>query len=434
MHVLLLLAICSLPFVDLEVFRVAGKSMVLPYVTTFLLLIPLLPRLRAAVRDLQEDRALPWLLAWFLAACTSAAWILFWYQRPEMFDRNLTQLVNLLMMIGQYSLFVCALRATPPHRFDSIARAIVWTAIAAGLYSLYQVAAVYGGLPVPDVFRTSNLYFKLNTLGPTGAGGWAGLPRAFGLAPEPSFWGAYLVFGAAFVLARIDTRAAPGPLAAFLLLSAAVLVTFSRSAWITLVILVALWGLSRLTTRVPVGIGGVLLAVLALTTLPMVAGEEVLQGMTDLSAVGRLASQETAWRMFFDHPVLGIGFGSAEFLVQRYNRAFASLSTFNLEHVYNFFLLTLVSTGIVGFTLFMGFLLTLAHRLTLAFKMQAARPAVARFRLSAALAYASCLGLWLNTPAYNFTFIWFALALVSVLPTMIQEARRVDSAGSGTCG
>lgn len=418
---------------DLEVFRVAGKSMVLPYVTTSLLLIPLLPRLRTAVRDLHQDRALPWLLGWFLAACASTAWILFSYQRAEMFDRNLTQLLNLLMMIGQYSLFVCALRATPPPRFGSIARALVWTAAAAGLYSLYQVAAVYAGLPAPDLFRTSNLYFKLNTLGPTGAGGWAGLPRAFGLAPEPSFWGAYLVFGAAFILGGIDTRPRPAPVAAFLLLTAAVLVTFSRSAWITLAILVALWGLSRLTTRLSLGIGAVILAVLALTTLPMIAGEEVLQGMTDLSAVGRLASQETAWRIFFDHPILGIGFGSAEFIVQRYNRAFASVSTFSLEHVYNFFLLNLVSTGIVGFTLFVGFLLTLAHRLTLAFNMQTADAGVSRLRLSAAFAYASCLGLWLNTPAYNFTFIWFGLALVSVLPTMIQEAQRTRSVPGGPC-
>jgi hypothetical protein len=425
-HVFLGAAVVSLPFVDLEVFRIAGKSMVLPYVATFLLILPLLPRLDTALSHLRQDLALRWLLGWFVAACLSTVWVFFWYQRPEIFDRNATQLLNVFLMIGQYALFVCAMRAMPVERWQSVGRVLVWTAAVAALYSVYQVAAVYLGLPAPDVLRTSNLYHKLNTLSPTGAGGWAGLPRAFGVAPEPSFWGAYLVFAAAFVLARLKTRAALMDVAVFLLVGLAVLVTFSRGAWLTLASLIAVWGLSRMTSRIPVAILGLLLLVLGASAFPLLTGEERFSGFTDLSAVGRLASQQTAWRIFLDHPALGIGLGSAEFFVQRYNVVFASVSTFSLEHIYNLYLLVLVSTGLLGFTLFLGFLLTLVGRLTVAFRMETRREGPRQMRLAAALAYAACLGFWLNTPGYNFTFVWFALALVSVLPAILQDAAAIE--------
>jgi O-antigen ligase len=421
-HIFLVVAVVSLPFTDLEVFRIAGKSIVLPYLTAFLLLIPLLPRLRSAFVHLQQDVALPWLLAWFLAACLSTASIFFWYQRAEIFDRNATQLLNLLMMIVQYALFLCAIRATRPERVPWIATTLVWAAAAAGAYSLYQVAAVYLGLPAPDVLRTSNLYHRLNTLSPTGAGGWAGMPRAFGVAPEPSFWGAYLVFTAAFVLGRLRTKAGLGDLGALLLVSAAILVTFSRGAWLTFMAVVALWGLSRMTPRLAPAVLGLILVFLGASMWPLMAGDQSFSGLADLSAVGRLASQQTAWRIFFDHPVFGIGLGSAEFFVQRYNIVFPSVSTFGLEHIYNFYLLVLVSTGLLGFALFLGFLLTLVRRLDIAFRTEAGGGELRQLRVAVALAYASCLGLWLNTPAYNFTFVWFTLALVSALPAMLQEA------------
>jgi O-antigen ligase len=210
----------------------------------------------------------------------------------------------------------------------------------------------------------------------------------------------------------------------------ALFVTFSRGAWITFAVMVALWGISMTRVRLVPAIAAVLFIVLAISTLPLIAGEQILSRVKDLSALGRTASQQTAWQIFFDHPALGIGFGSTEFFVQRYNDTFASVSTFNLAPVYNFYLLVLVSTGIIGFALFLCFLLTMVRRLTIAFGIPGQHDTARHLRLGVALGYVSCIGSWLNTPGYNFTFIWFALALVSVLPTIVATedvSHEVDS-------
>jgi O-antigen ligase len=421
LHCLVLVAV-ALPFMDLELFRVGGRSIVLPYAAACLLLVPMLPRLNEVARHVRHDRTLTWLVAWFLAACLSTTWNFFWYQRAEIFDRNLTQLANLLMMVGQYVLFVGAFRLLPAHGMQRVVRAMVWTGLAGAIYSLYQFASVYLELPTPDLFRTSTLYSKLNTLGPTGAGGWAGVPRAFGLAPEPSFWGGYLAVAMALVLARLRLapRASSGVLVA--ILAAALVVTFSRGAWLTVGAMLAVWVASLFTKRLASATAAVLVAMLALTLWPLVAGEAVSDRLTDLSAAGRLASQQTGWRIALDHPVLGIGLGSAEFLVQRYNVRLPSINSFPLEHLYNFYLLVLVSTGLLGFCLFLGFLLALVTRIGAAFAPAAVPGWLGELRLGAALLYVACLGFWLNTPGYNFTFVWFALSIVSVTPAVIDGA------------
>jgi O-antigen ligase len=422
MFAALIVVAFTLPFMDLEIVRLGGRSIVLPYAAACLLLVPMLPRLNEAARHVRHDRTLPWLVALFLAACLSTTWNFFWYQRAEIFDRNLTQLANLLMMVGQYVLFVGAFRLVPAHGMQRVVRAMLWTGLAGAIYSLYQFASVYLDLPTPDLFRTSTLYLKLNTLGPTGAGGWAGVPRAFGAAPEPSFWGGYLALTMALALARLRVapRASSGIVVAVVAL--ALVVTFSRGAWLTTGAMLAVCAASLFTKRMALAATAVLVAMLALTVWPLVAGGAVFDRLTDLSAVGRLASQQTGWRIVLDHPVLGIGLGSAEFLVQRYNVLLPSINAFPLEHLYNFYLLVLVSTGLLGFCLFVGFLLALVTRIGAAFAPAAVPGWLGELRLGAALLYVACLGFWLNTPGYNFTFVWFALSIVSVTPAVIDAA------------
>src|SRR5262245_47491203 len=116
MYLCLLLAVVSFPFMDLEVFQVGNKSIVLPYIATFLLAVPLLPRLPEALRRCGEDSGLPLLVSWFFVACLSSIWNHFRYPWEDIFWKNVTQLVNLLLMLVQYVLFVVALRSLPLWR------------------------------------------------------------------------------------------------------------------------------------------------------------------------------------------------------------------------------------------------------------------------------------------------------------------------------
>src|SRR5205823_3121362 len=86
---------------------------------------------------------------------------------------------------------------------------------------------------------------------PTGYGSWISFPRAFGTAPEPSMWGAYLVIVLGFVLGRLSQKIRAGDLVCMMLVGAGILVTFSRSAWLSVGVLLVFWSLFMTSSRVP---------------------------------------------------------------------------------------------------------------------------------------------------------------------------------------
>jgi hypothetical protein len=90
--------------------------------------------------------------------------------------------------------------------------------------------------------------------------------------------------------------------------------------------------------------------------------------------------------------------------------------------VFNFFLLVFVSTGIIGGLIFFAFLFAVLRRVHQAFRVQTSLLALLRLRAGAALATVAVLAFWLNTPAYNFSYLWFCLAPAAVLPTHAASA------------
>jgi O-antigen ligase len=330
------------------------------------------------------------------------------------------QLANVLLMIVQYALFVVAFRSISREQLTRLAGVVGVTAVLAAAYTLYQIAAANIGLPTFDWFRTSNLYLRINTLVPGGAGGWAGYPRAFGVAPEPSFWGGYLAFTIGFVLWRDPWRVRPRDLLASGLLLAAIAVTFSRSAWFTATVVTALAALTWLPRGLPrVLVPAIAAGLIVLMVWPLVIGDEVLAAFSDASAIGRVASQRTGWQMVLESPVLGTGLGSAEFFSERHAVYLPGQGDFQLHFLYNCYLLVLVSTGILGFGLFGAYLLKLADSIGAALRVPVRSPDVRRLQVGAAVAYTASLGFWSSTPAYNVTFVWFAFALASTLPRTV---------------
>jgi hypothetical protein len=68
------------------------------------------------------------------------------------------------------------------------------------------------------------------------------------------------------------------------------------------------------------------------------------------------------------------------------------------------------STGLLGGVFFLGFLRDLLGAVGAALQRED-DVEWRRVRTQAALAVVAVLGFWLNTPAYNVSFTWFALAL-----------------------
>jgi O-Antigen ligase len=391
----LLAVIAALPFMDFEVVRVAGKSIVLPYAVTFALAIPLLRVPARAIRAARTDRALPLLVCWLLVDSLAGGVAFLWYPGTELLQKNVTQALNVGLMVVQYALLVAALRLIGPDETDGIVRAIVLSGILAALYSLAQVGGVVVGLPLPDLFRTSNLYMKLNTLTPSGGGGWIGVPRAMGAAPEPSFWGGYLLFSSAFALGRFELGRGYRAGLRLVLLLLAVLITFARGAWFTaslvgVACLAMRHGSARRKRPSAWPVYAVLVLAVSVTFSVPLLGENSGFARIDRSAIERLSSQKTGYRILADHPVLGVGLGSIESLAEQYAFYFPGYSDMSFSVLHNWYL-TVQQIG-------------LAVR-------SASNPAARSLALSSALACVSVFGFWVNNPAYNMTFLWVALAM-----------------------
>jgi O-Antigen ligase len=432
----------SLPFVDFELFRVAGKSIVLPYVAAFLLVVPLGARPGRFVHAL-KDPVLPFLLAWVLIACASTALgyeryhreAFLRYTRGDLVSRDLTQLTNLWMMVAQYVLFTCAMRTISPEQLRRVVFVFMAVGVAGAAYTLYQIGSVLYGWPYDELFRNSNLYLRAETLEPGGFGGWIRFPRGLGTAPEPSLWGTYLNVVLGFLLgSALAARRRSRFLVPVLLVLAALFLTFSRGAWLTAAMVVGLWLMMVAFDRIPWWAPAALLvSAVAITLWPNMLVRGSTDVFQDLSALERMSAHLTGLRIVWDNPLFGIGFGSIPFLIEHYAVLLPGYDQIRFITVFSFFLLVLVSTGLVGGAIFSSFLARLLVSIQTAFRLPVADAGVRGLRAGAALACLAVLASWLNQAAYNFSYIWFCFALVSSLPSRIGAATASEERPSRLC-
>lgn len=210
--------------------------------------------------------------------------------------------------------------------------------------------------------------------------------RAYGTFAQPNPFGGYLAFvlPLAFVLGldRAAMRARP-LLGLLALLTAAVagsaiLVSFSRSAWIAAA--AGLLGVTALCSRRAALALGLGLAVL--TTVAFLGSLNLLPafftarlgvalayfGVVDLATVPvtdanfavieRLAHWLAGYRMFADHPFLGVGAGNYPLAYPAY-----ALPRWQdpLGHAHNVYLNFLAETGLAGLAAFLVFVLTASY-------------------------------------------------------------------------
>jgi O-antigen ligase len=178
---------------------------------------------------------------------------------------------------------------------------------------------------------------------------------------EPNIAGILLVIGllGQFSLVAMGERVAGWKL---ILLLAALMATVSRSAVIGLVfggaVIVVARGLSKRMLRVSMTVG-----VLLLLALPKIMALAKAYGKFDLSATSSAAARVVAWvkavELFFAHPILGIGFNTFGFMLNRTGGEALGAGRASSE---GGLLFVAVLTGVVGLSVFLYMLALLFRR------------------------------------------------------------------------
>ena len=152
---------------------------------------------------------------------------------------------------------------------------------------------------------------------------------------------------------------------------------------------------------------------------PLLRGTGIGEGAGDFSS-GRIDFWRTAIRIFFDHPIMGVGldaFGAA------YSTYDASSGLLRVEQAHNDYLQILADAGIIGFSCIIAFIYLLLKK-----GISVIRDSAPGFRRGAAIgSLAGCIGIMvhsffdfpLRTPANAFVF----LTLVAIAVVRIQEDR-----------
>jgi len=202
-------------------------------------------------------------------------------------------------------------------------------------HGMYRVLRIYGGFPHPNIF-----------------GGWLaiGVLTAFGFAAKAS-----TKMQAAF--AAVSSA----------VLSVALLLTYSRSAWLAVACGAIVWSIHLVRTKrvnqfVLVSVAASLLA----TTIVGVSQRDhvfaranTASRLETMSIDARRQSLREGWRVFLSHPLVGTG-PNAELLLM----GDGTPSKQPLEPPHMVFLLALVNVGILGCALIMLLIVRLVSRST----------------------------------------------------------------------
>lgn len=264
----------------------------------------------------------------------------------------------------------------------------------------------------------------------------SGFPRLRLLASEPSMAGDYilsvlpLVAFCALGRGRLRWRVMLAAGVALLLL------TFSVGSWVALGIAVpaALCMLLRyraqasrllLVVFIAAALSGPITMLSSNASGPLTVPLEVLGRLsrtdTDISVSGRMLENQTAWKLFLDYPVLGVGVGNWVFhyptrmmdvpTTYVYLKKQVSESGFNrASGINNLFLRMLCETGIVGLGLFCAFIFTI---LRTAYDVARAHPSLASVGVALMTAALAVVIHFNSLSAFDKRYWWFVFGIVT---------------------
>ncbi len=175
--------------------------------------------------------------------------------------------------------------------------------------------------------------------------------RAYGMLSHPNIFGAYAVVGVlgAIMLVKDSVRKYFWFVAA-LICSTGVMLSFSRSAWISLAILLGVLCFKHRDTKV-VRQGSVAMVILAGIFVAVfyatITARLVVSGPLEARSISeRTVNAHEAWQLFKRHPLLGVGGGNYTHAV--HGELDSKRESWGYQPVHNILLLMLVELGIVG--------------------------------------------------------------------------------------
>ena len=279
-----------------------------------------------------------------------------WARDPDLADRHVERVVKNLLIYG----VVAILAASEPALRRGMASAVL---VATGLsaVSIAQIA-------------TGNTFRELGGLATIAYGniyGDSSDARAAGPVGDANFYGQVLVMVVplAVYLARSSEqrRWKTFWLAVAIIITAGVLVTYSRGAMLALALMTAVVLVALRAPLVRVAMGTIV-AVVLLLIMPGNIGKRVMtfgslvpgeqySVAPDSSFEKRKLLTTTAIRMFDDHPWLGVGAGNYPTFYPRYsNEAGSEAELFyrpgSLEHAHSLYLEIGAETGLLGLGVF----------------------------------------------------------------------------------
>ena len=407
---LLILFVFSLPFTAFSVFKIGGRDIIFSWFLVFLLALLNIPKLK------RPGKVIVILYIWFFILFLSVANLGFLEGFIPV--KGFTQLLMVIIMMIHLVVLYVLFRDKTFIEIKKLIGVLIFSTFLLVLYTFYQYSAYYlTFLPQIDVFRNATIYTIYKG---TGIEGWSGTYRAYGVAPEPTFWASYLLIPLAFLVPYLfsSLRKFWIKKILFFLFFISLILTSGRAGWIGFIVILLI---SPLILKIP-SIMKISYFLITLILITVVFGGVIgnyfkTPLFTDISFEDRLHAEITALEIFSTNPILGIGFGNFEDFTQRY------LGTpFLVTH--NFYLRILAETGIFGFLiflLFLGFLFQTLIKSHAAIR-QIKNSETEKFIQGLFLAFFSILVVWLFSEGYNFSYIWFIFALMVALPQILLKA------------
>jgi putative inorganic carbon (hco3(-)) transporter len=430
------------------------------------LCIPLLYQFLVRKEKLIFDRGFYLMLGYFAVFLTSS----FFARDKAIISSQITDF--LLEGMAIYFLVVNVVR-----EYATLRRAI-WALLLAGSFmgglSVFQhvthtETSNYGGLAMlgaeldfnPIGRRAAVSWADAENLHPQGATSSAsGVQfRSAGPIGEPNRYAQVLVVLLPLAVLRFRRERSRAlrwlALASAALISGGMMLTFSRGAMLTAVIIFALLAYFRFIRPLHVVVAALGLSLLVLAVDPHAAlrfasleGVKTLlthstsgykestageTGVPDSSVAKRYVLNVAAWHVFLDHPVLGVGPGHfAEYYSMPYGNRVGLIEVWKKYRGHNLYFETLAEIGILGLASFLAIILAIMHGLWRAWRRL--QPMGSEYA-DAAMAFFLCLVTYLISAIFAHLsyqrYFWLLMALCSATIHILGRVEHETSSELG---
>lgn len=426
------IAVASTPFVSLEVFRLVGKSVTLPYLCWLPAVVWGWGLIAAGRRPLRFSMVDKTLWAWLSFSLVGA--LIRWHGFP--FDsfglKTFTQAGYMIFCWTGMKGFEVFIAEDRDDRLRFVSSCFALTALAVTLHGAIQIAAWHGFGTVLDFGRNANVFANQRGLLSIWAGG---LFRACSFFPEPVFMAAFLSCALCFKIKAAGPFLSRLGKCASALIAVGMAITLSRTAFLALAAagMAAMAALAAARFEQQRGILLVLVVVfLAFSSFALFFFPETFDAPLDgdISVVWRAVEARDALSTAARFPWLGLGLGNYDTLGSRYS-FMGPFSRYVKPFTSSLYTKVLLETGLIGsffFGIFCISLIQSAWQFDKGYKapnlvntlLPRDDATCQRCDLHADIstcfgktgAMAATLIMWCGHSAFNMTFLWIFFATI----------------------